>query len=486
MSNLLLEQSRIAAVALSALSTDAVAFRALTDAELSELAAATSPLRRMVAARDALIAGEIGRRSARELGQSGLAQRLGYKTPEEMVKVTTGVTGTEANRAVKVGGLLTDGPVWLREVAAAVAGGTLSAAAALSISTGLGEPCEGVTVTDLATAATYLLSLELDPDRLFRRAREVRDEIDEAGIKDREKALYEKRSLKIRKLPDGMTQLVWVMDPETGANVIDLYDRITSPRRGGPRFVNPDDGVISTAITEDARSTEQIASDVFLHLLQGGAEADCSEMLKTGGPTITIITKKENEPVPFGTGTGAAFGIGVKRPTNTPTTPTIGASLDMGAGLGFPTPTFRYGMIEGQTEPLNPDTVQRLICEASTVELTTDIYGNPLDLGRELRLFNRAQRRALSARDGGCMWPGCDSPPSWTEARHLIGWGNGGTTDIANGILLCRHHHLLLHNEHWAISFDREHYWLRPPPNLDPKQTPILLESKNRTTRLTG
>jgi hypothetical protein len=84
------------------------------------------------------------------------------------------------------------------------------------------------------------------------------------------------------------------------------------------------------------------------------------------------------------------------------------------------------------------------------------------------------------------MWPGCDSPPSWTEAHHLIGWGNGGTTDIANGILLCRHHHLLLHNEHWVISFDNKHYWLRPPPDLDPKQTPILLESKNRTTRLTG
>jgi hypothetical protein len=408
---------------------------------------------------------------------------------------------------VKVGAILNNGPVWLRQVAAAVKAGTLSSASAASIRSGLGEPCEGVTVADLAAAAEYLIPLELDPDRLYRRAREVRDEIDEVGIKDREKAMYEKRSLRIRKTPDGMTQLVWVMDPETGANVTDLYDRITSPRRGGPRFVNPEDGVISKAITDDARSTEQIASDVFLHLLQNGAEADSSEMLKTGGPTITIVTRQGAPapvaaPVPVaaaapsstsGNGTGAAFGIGITRTPDpaqaVPAAPAIGTSLDMGVGLGFPTPTFRYGMIKGQTEPISPDTVLRLTCEASTVELTTDIFGQPLDLGRELRLFNRAQRRALSARDGGCMWPGCDSPPSWTEAHHLLEWLRGGTTDIANGILLCRHHHLLLHNEHWAITLDSGDYWLTPPANLDPAQILIRLEPKNRANRavrLTG
>ena len=233
-------------------------------------------------------------------------------------------------------------------------------------------------------------------------------------------------------------------------------------------------------------------------------------MLKTGGPTITIITRKET-PAPVSLepsaakasgsapglpaaspmsskGTGAAFGI--TQPATTPgaSSPlTIGNSLDMGLGLGFPpAPMFRYGIIEGQTEALSTETVLRLTCEASTVELTTDIFGNPLDMGRELRLFNRAQRRAMSARDGGCMWIGCDCPPSWTEAHHLLEWLYGGKTDIANGILLCRHHHLLLHNEHWEITLDGGHYWLRPPANLDPAQTPILLESKNRTGRAIG
>ncbi|MGB3909892.1 MAG: hypothetical protein WBL06_05425, partial [Pseudolysinimonas sp.] len=36
-------------------------------------------------------------------------------------------------------------------------------------------------------------------------------------------------------------------------------------------------------------------------------------------------------------------------------------------------------------------------------------------------------------------------------AHHANHWAHGGRTDIADGILLCRHHHMLLHNNHWKI-----------------------------------
>ena len=78
------------------------------------------------------------------------------------------------------------------------------------------------------------------------------------------------------------------------------------------------------------------------------------------------------------------------------------------------------------------------------------------------------------------MAPGCDRPPSWTEAHHVKHWArDGGKTDIANGILLCRYHHLLFHNNGWEIEFDGADYRLTPPPDVDPSRAAILLSSKN-------
>jgi hypothetical protein len=41
--------------------------------------------------------------------------------------------------------------------------------------------------------------------------------------------------------------------------------------------------------------------------------------------------------------------------------------------------------------------------------------GEVLDLGRTLRLFTGAARRALLLRDGGCAFPGCDRPAQWCD-----------------------------------------------------------------------
>ena len=115
-----------------------------------------------------------------------------------------------------------------------------------------------------------------------------------------------------------------------------------------------------------------------------------------------------------------------------------------------------------------------------------DEHGHPLDVGREQRLFTPRQRIALAERDGGCRWTGCDRPPSWCEAHHIQHWArDGGRTDVADGILLCKHHHLLLHDHHWEIErrgADRDEYWLIPPPD-HPDQSPRRLESKSLTLK---
>lgn len=436
--------------ALALVSTAAIDYRDMDDATLLKLNRLAGLERQLVEAHAAVIVGEIAHRSAPSLGHSGLAQRNGYRTPEELVRISTRSTARDASTAVRVGLQSRDlqlAPVpqrpWLAAVSSALVSGTLPLASADAIQSGLGEPAANVPIPMLAAAAAQLVTeaATLDPDRLFRRARQLRDQLDELGVADRERARRDRRSLRFTRQPDGMGRLTWLLDPESAAVAAELYDRATSPRRGGPRFR----GELETKaerILADPRTTEQLASDVFLELLRHGAAADDSDLLGSGAPSVRVLV----------------------------------TAATLAAGVG-------HGRLEGQPDPVSIQTVQRLACAGTVMPILFD-GAQPLDVGREQRLFTRRQRVALAARDGGCRFPGCDRPPSWTEAHHVKQWvRDGGSTNVADGILLCRHHHLLLHNNEWEVVRRGSDYWLVPPPDIDPGQTPIAMPSKSSALR---
>jgi hypothetical protein len=368
----------------------------------------------------ALIAGEVVHRSAPELGSQGLAQRSGHRTPTQFIKVTTGATGRDAGTAVRVGTLMreaaTEGELdgttgqiatpsqpWLVPVTDALAARSISIESAEAIRAGLGAPNSAITDEQLRDAADQLcmVARTLDPDAVAREARAFRDELDLDGVALREEERRAKRSLKLYLQPDGTTKLVWIMDPETAAVVVDIYDRATSPKLGGVRFVDPQRQAHADAILTDTRTAEQIASDGFEQLLKLGADAKPDFLLGSGAPVIRLTSTK------------SAFerGFGIAR-------------------------------IEGQVSP-------------------------------------------LAIKWGGCAFPGCNRPPSWTEAHHIVYWSRDkGRTDLADGILLCRHHHLLCHNNGWEIQRDKNsRYRLIPPAERDPHQTPIELVSKSGAMR---
>jgi hypothetical protein len=89
--------------------------------------------------------------------------------------------------------------------------------------------------------------------------------------------------------------------------------------------------------------------------------------------------------------------------------------------------------------------VRRLACTAKLVPAVLGGKSEVLDLGRANRLYNTAQRKAMGLRDGGCRAEGCEIPAAWCEAHHLIPWSKGGKTDLADGVLLCSHHHHRAH-----------------------------------------
>ena len=113
--------------------------------------------------------------------------------------------------------------------------------------------------------------------------------------------------------------------------------------------------------------------------------------------------------------------------------------------------------------PINPTTLAVLSCDSIVQAVVLDENsGAVLDLGRQQRTASRAQRRALAARDGGCVK--CGAPPDRCSAHHVRFWSLGGPTDIANLALLCDHCHLLVHLGTWQILMRDGVPWLKPPP----------------------
>ena len=113
------------------------------------------------------------------------------------------------------------------------------------------------------------------------------------------------------------------------------------------------------------------------------------------------------------------------------------------------------------------------LCDA---DVTTMLLGNGqeiLNVGRTQRFFTKAQRKILIARDKGCSHPGCTRPAYWCDAHHIIPWMDGGETSIENGALLCRAHHIAIHQGLWSIKLTNGTPWYTPAYKLDPTQTPI-------------
>jgi hypothetical protein len=120
-------------------------------------------------------------------------------------------------------------------------------------------------------------------------------------------------------------------------------------------------------------------------------------------------------------------------------------------------------------------TVLAMANNADIIPAVLNSAGAVLDLGRSRRIASHTQTLALTARDGGCSFPGCDRAAQWCERHHIKEWVDGGATDLDNLTLLCRYHHHNFAGRGWTcrINPDRLPEWI-PPAWVDRTRTPLI------------
>jgi hypothetical protein len=402
----------------------------------------------------ALLAGEIARRSSRETGYAGLAQRKGFPSAHVFLQSLAPITRAEAIQLVEAGTLMAASAdsaestsLWETALASALLDGTLSVAAADAIRRGLELVADTSPAAELLRECERLLARValVSLDELRREARSARDRLDDAGIARREKERRDNRYLKRWIRDDGMYAGSFLLDPEGGQRLFSALDSFVAPRRG-VRFVDAAAQADAAAILADPRTNDQLLADALVDMVQLAVDADPSTLFGAHRPAVRVVVTEQT-----------LAGIGAE------------------AG--------GHGFLEGDLQPVSRETIDRFICDTGHVKITFDRNHQIIDLGRTQRLFSSAQRLAISVRDGGCLMPGCTRPPSGCEAHHIIEWKHGGRTDARDGVLLCRHHHMLLHTNHWKIVRKDSDYWFRPPASEDPAHSLQALHTKSPLMR---
>ncbi len=399
------------------------------------------------------LAAEIAARSSHEAGYSGLARRNGAATPGIFIQTLTGDSLGESTRLAALGSLMAEGDETALTVA--VERGEVSVAAADAIRRGLGSADAVVTAAHLAAATEKLLLAAADstPEAVLRLARQARSELDLAAVERGEKQRAALRYVR-RFRRDGMSGGSWLLPDEDGGRELDTaLQLLLASRTGGPRFVDATATATATASAIDAdagaqgasiaaldtRTNEQVLADGFAQLFHLGIAADPSLIPGSQRAAVRVIVEERT----LATRRGSA-------------------------------------LLEDSLSTITFEKLDEYLCEGGTVAVTVDDSGDIINFGREQRLFTSRQRAALAVRDGGCRFPGCEKPPSWCEAHHVVFWERDrGKTDLDNGILLCRYHHMLMHSTSWQIQRRGGGFWLRPPAAIDPGRKWVEMPSRN-------
>lgn len=431
--------------------------RAMGDDGLVRATESLAQLARRIEALQARCAAELAARSRGDDGPD-LARKHGFASPERLIAQATGRRYSDAARLVAVGEATAQRASFTGEslparhphLAAALEAGRVCIDAADAIRRFLDSIVPRADRDDIDAAEEFLVERAplVGTDGLARLIKHMEAHLDPDGVKPREDELRARRSLKVWEDASGMINLNGAFDPVNGAPIKLAIEALVTAELRAARDSRHGFGESgsSAATAASGRNTNAAAADPLfaddrtVAQMNADALADIARhsLSSTDAPTalrsVTVIARVDAEALVSGRG---------------------------------------HATIDGIEQPISIPTARELALSAGLAPLLLGTRCERLDLGRSARLFSSAQKAALIDRDGGCAWPGCQRPPSHTEAHHIAWWNRDrGRTDVANGIMLCSHHHHRVHDDGWRIQIRDEASWFIPPAHLDPEQRP--------------
>ncbi|WP_246155240.1 HNH endonuclease signature motif containing protein [Saccharopolyspora hirsuta] len=315
----------------------------------------------------------------------------------------------------------------LPATAEAIASGAITAQHARVIIDGVQRMAPVNTTAELEQAETLLAGYARDhsPHQLARLAERVRYYFDQDGAFRAEETQHRIRELHYGTTADGMTVINARLDRETGAKFRAVLQPLAAPRP-------TEDG------ERDPRTPGQRNADALDALLDIAIVSD--RLPRSGGQR-----------------------------------PQIAVTIDFDSltrTLGSPDGSVLPGTLTATDQPISVENVRRLACDAEVLPVVLGGDDLPLNVGRAERTAPPHLRAALLLRDGTCAFPACDRPPGTPDAHHIESWIDGGGTDLDNLVMLCGHHHRLIHSQRWTITIDNGRPTFTPPSTVDSSRRP--------------
>jgi hypothetical protein len=100
---------------------------------------------------------------------------------------------------------------------------------------------------------------------------------------------------------------------------------------------------------------------------------------------------------------------------------------------------------------ISTEVVREIACGATVAVAVDDDVGHTMYEGRARRFPTGAQRREVRRRDRHCRFPGCTNV-TFADVHHVVPWKRDGRTDLDNLVLVCRHHHGVVHRRGWSMT----------------------------------
>ena len=455
---------------------DGLPLSLLGDAEsLARLDALERLGRRLDGARVAATA-EVARRADIDYVGDGssLSKRMGCTGKYDLITSVTHTSRREVKRRIGLGVDTAERvelgrvrPAAFPAVSAALASGELGVDSAEVIVRGLNEVIRHADPADVLLAERVLVAnatgtltadtvglpgagIALPADEMRRLTHEWQARLDPDGIAPSEDALEARSSIRFGDFERGLYRIFGGVTPDFRGEIETLMSSRLSPRAAvacaptaGPGELDGAGAVADeTVVDVDRRPLGEKQADIFREVFREVARHPKAGLIGGAAPTVVVHVN----------------------------------AVDLNAGRGV-------GWIDGVEAPVSLKTVHQALCSGGFVPVLFGANNEVLRIGDKQRTFPAKMRKAIAARDGGCIIPGCDVPAYRTEVHHVVPWALGGRTEVANGVLLCFRHHHAIETSGWQIRMTRGRPEVRGPHWMDPTQTwrPAQTHRANRS-----